>query len=382
MNILVLTRYFFPCEKQKIIKEGYGAEWRIYELYKRFSNKHKIKIITQKTLSLKTTKCRLGKLQIFYAACLAPFHFLTRFFLPLRFFTTLMESRNSDLIVAEFHPFHSIGLEAFFVSRIFGKPLALDVHDVASNPIYEVYEKIMYSVADLVIATSPEMKTYVEKYNKNVVLVENGADIKYIAKFKCPKKTKNIFLIGFSGSLTPQNGVNYVIHAFYYFLKKVKKSKLLIFGDGREKKNLENLSRQLRIHDKVVFAGFLKRKELYKQLSFCDVLVAPFPSGTEFRTNLPLKIIEYLAIGKPCIVTDIPVLRRIAEESAACFVARAMDPVSISKKIYHAFTIKQKDRIKIEKNAKKYVKKYDWGILAKRFEDSLVNLYENKKQIS
>jgi hypothetical protein len=28
MNILVLTRYFFPYEKQKIIKEGYGAEWR------------------------------------------------------------------------------------------------------------------------------------------------------------------------------------------------------------------------------------------------------------------------------------------------------------------------------------------------------------------
>jgi glycosyltransferase involved in cell wall biosynthesis len=382
MNILVLTRYFFPYEKQKIIKEGYGAEWRIYELYKRFSNKHKIKIITQKTLSLKTTKCRLGKLQILYAPCLAPFHFFTRFFLPLRFFTALMESRNSDLIVAEFHPFHSIGMEAFFISKILNKPLILDVHDIASNPIYGAYEKFMYSVADLVIATSPEMKSYIKKYNKNVVVVENGANIRYLSRFKCPKKTKNLFLIGFSGSLTTQNGVEYLIEAFYYFLKKVKTSRLLIFGDGRERKKLKNLSRHLKIQDKVVFAGFIQRKELYKQLSCCDVLVAPFPSGSEFRTNLPLKIIEYLAIGKPCVVTDIPVLRRIAKESGACFVARAMDPISIAKKIYHASTIKQKDRIKIEKNAKKYAKKYDWGILAKRFDNCLVNLYEDKKQIS
>ncbi|MEM4335727.1 MAG: glycosyltransferase family 4 protein [Candidatus Anstonellales archaeon] len=379
MKIAVLTRYFFPYERGKIIQKGYGAEWRIYQLYKRLSNKHKIKIITQKTLSLKTIKRRLGNLQIIYSPCIAPFHFFTRFFLPFRFFTALQESKNSDIIIAEFHPFHCVGIEAFFLSKILNKPLILDVHDIASNPIYGAYEKCMYLIADFVIATSPEMKSYIKKYNKNVVVVENGADIRYLSKFRCHKKTKHLFLIGFSGSLTPQHGVSYLIEAFYYFLKKMKNSQLLIFGDGRERKKLEILSRKLGIQDKIIFTGFILQRKLYKKLSCCDVLVAPFPSGREFRTNLPLKIIEYLAIGKPCVVTKIPVLKRIAKESRACIVAEPMNPRDISEKIYQIYKMKRRDKMRIEKNAKEYVKRYDWKILAKKLENSLVNFYEDKK---
>ena len=372
MKLVILTRYFFPWGGNKVVKKGYGADWRIYELYKKIAENHDVKIITQKILSIRKNRDKLDGMDVIYSPCLAPFFFLTRLFLLPRFLTALKESRGADAIIAEFHPFHCIGFEAWLVSKILGKPLILDVHDVAPNAIYIQYERLMCSAADLIVATSPEMREYMKKYNKNIVVIENGVNIREVSAYVCNKKPKEP-IVGFLGSLTPQHGVGYLIEAFRHVLQKVD-GRLVIIGDGRERKNLEKLAKEHGIADNIEFTGFLPREKVYETLACADVLVAPFPSGREFKTNLPLKILEYLALGNPVVVTRIPVLQRIAEESEACLVAEPMNSIDISDKILEILKMKKEDRENMGKKGMNYVKEYDWGNLAKKFETELMQV--------
>lgn len=75
--------------------------------------------------------------------------------------------------------------------------------------------------------------------------------------------------------------------------------------------------------DNVVFHGFVPHKEIYKYSKGCDVLLAPYQKKVtghgDGKSNLvdwmsPLKIFEYMAVGKPIVASDLPVLREVLED--------------------------------------------------------------------
>jgi glycosyltransferase involved in cell wall biosynthesis len=66
------------------------------------------------------------------------------------------------------------------------------------------------------------------------------------------------------------------------------------------------------------------RAEMATFLALADVLVSPRAYGG----NLPLKIFDYLAAGRPIIVTDIPTHRSVLAEDRALFVAPRTDDMA------------------------------------------------------
>jgi len=81
-------------------------------------------------------------------------------------------------------------------------------------------------------------------------------------------------------------------------------------------KNLKGLNN-------IIFHGFVPHGEIYKYLNSFDILVAPYQSVVstfgEGKTNIsnwmsPLKLFEYMAVGKPILCSDLPVLREIMRD--------------------------------------------------------------------
>jgi len=381
MKIAVLTRYFFPQEGGRTIKRGQGADIRVYELYWRIAENAKVVIVTQKftageAFSLENlifSKEEFEGIEVRRVPCGAPFFILTRLPSPFRLWEVIKAARGSGVIVAEFHPFHAVGLEALIAKWLTGKPLVLDVHDIASggggicSSIYLAYERFAAKNADGIIATSREMEGYFRKQGIGcpVAVVENGVDTK--GRFYVPGCKKKLGLegkvvVGLLGSLTPQHGAEYLIRAFPQILRKFPNAVLLLIGGGREKEKLEMLAKERGVQEKVIFTGLVPYEKVNEYLSACDVLAAPFPKGREYTTNLPLKLPEYLAIGKPIVVTNGPVLSRIATESGAGEVAEAESPESIAKAVTRAL-----DNPEMGKGGRDYAeKRLEWRALVSR----------------
>lgn len=77
-----------------------------------------------------------------------------------------------------------------------------------------------------------------------------------------------------------------------------KKVQLLICGDGPQQEKLKKISKQLKIENQVHFLGF--RSDIKELLSISDCYIS-----TSKREGLPRALMEAMAVGLPCVASDI-----------------------------------------------------------------------------
>lgn len=117
------------------------------------------------------------------------------------------------------------------------------------------------------------------------------------------------FVFAFSGSFGPWHGVCELIEAFILMRSKHPASTtvLVLIGDGATRAEAESLVARKHASEFVVFTGSVSADRVPSYLAAADVLVAPHvanPDGSEFFGS-PIKIFEYLAMGKPIIASDL-----------------------------------------------------------------------------
>lgn len=108
----------------------------------------------------------------------------------------------------------------------------------------------------------------------------------------------NEHLVLYVGRLRTVKGVEYGIKAFAKALEQHPNMKLVLAGEGDQRKELESLSTELGIENNVKFLG--ARIDLPNVLSACDSVI--MPSLTE---GFPRVAIEAMASSKPVIATRV-----------------------------------------------------------------------------
>jgi len=102
-------------------------------------------------------------------------------------------------------------------------------------------------------------------------------------------------LITFVGRLVGVKGVDLLISA----VKDLEGDfKVLIVGDGPDRKKLESLAEGHGLRDRVVFTGW--RSDVQAILAASDIFVLP-----SYSEGLPIALLEAMAAGKACVVTNI-----------------------------------------------------------------------------
>lgn len=108
---------------------------------------------------------------------------------------------------------------------------------------------------------------------------------------------KNDIVIGHIGRFHPQKNHSFLIDIFFECVKQNSNVKLLLVGDGNNKKKIQDKVDYLGISDKVIFTGV--RTDIPELLQAMDVFV--FPSLYE---GLPVTLIEAQAAGLPCVISN------------------------------------------------------------------------------
>lgn len=95
------------------------------------------------------------------------------------------------------------------------------------------------------------------------------------------------------GRLGKEKNVYFLMQTFELILKKIPNARLLIVGDGPERKGMAKAISNL---ERVVFTGYLSHEEVFTAYSAADVIA--FPSKTETQG---LSLLEGLSQGKPAV---------------------------------------------------------------------------------
>lgn len=144
-------------------------------------------------------------------------------------------------------------------------------------------------------------------YKKRGQLILNGVDAEKFSfseinrdEIRKKHSLENAFVIGHVGHLAEVKNQTFLISLMPEILKKRPEARLLLLGEGEDRKMLEEKISELNLNDKVIMTGNVMNVNEY--LSAFDVFV--FPSLYE---GMPLSIIEVQCNGLPCVIsTGVP----------------------------------------------------------------------------
>jgi len=116
--------------------------------------------------------------------------------------------------------------------------------------------------------------------------------------------------------------------------------------------------------------------EVPKYIAMCDVGIVPLPDLPYWRFQCPLKLLEYLAMKKVVIVTDIPAHRAIIGKEKCGIYISSVKPIGIAKSITYAYNNKEKLGKWGEIGRTIIKQEYTWEKVARDLENYLLSIDE------
>jgi glycosyltransferase involved in cell wall biosynthesis len=265
-----------------------------------------ILVITRKFKNTKIYE-KLDNLEIYRVPWLKGFLFRTPTFNLYSFFRALTldyEIILSNGLIASFFGFL---LSKYKCCKIVMRPAGItyvqrQYKRILRHLLYQL-ERFTYSKADcLVLLSEQDQKAFKNKMGflpNQTEIIPTGVDIpmttnknKILQEFNID----NEIIITFVGRLIKVKGIEYLIQAANMI--NAGNFKIIIVGGGNERESLIRLVNDMYLHEKVIFTGF--RQDVADMLDATDIFVLP-----SLSEGLPIALLEAMASGCACVVTDI-----------------------------------------------------------------------------
>lgn len=275
-----------------------------------------------------------------------------------------LKQRNPDVLM-------TFLVHSDVIGRLIGRSLDADVISCVRNDYSKVtwfwrLDKLTAGYADLFIANSKALKSYLDKLDVpswKRRYIPNGIELD---KLKRDSKDENSIreerglseddkLIISVARLEKQKNLSTLVKSLDHLPQEYK---VLLVGDGPKEQDLKKLIRKKRLDDRASSLGY--RDDVPSLLKQSNIFV--LPSLTEGMSNA---LLEAMALGLPCVVSDIPQNKALISDGINGLVFDTKDPEDLAMKIENI-------KATYGKEAKKTIKqKYTMENISKLYEKQL-----------
>jgi len=184
---------------------------------------------------------------------------------------------------------------------------AMKRQDLAFNFLRKIEIKLYHS-ANLIIVVTDQFKKYISSLNvvsSKIFIIKNGV----IHSNFIPSNKNNQLLEkhGLTGKfIVSYIGTHGMAHALDFILNcantiKDPKIHFILQGDGSEKQHLMEIAAQLNLKN-ITFLPFVSKSEISKYINLSDVALVNLKRSETFKTVIPSKIFENVALYKPILL--------------------------------------------------------------------------------
>lgn len=361
----------------------FGGAIRILEIINQVSKKHEVILVSMGLPDVATTILNenVRLIQV-------PAYIFKTPFVGLRYLVPLTKKYKPDIIQAEMV---NVAYLCGIAGKMTGTPTIFDVHGdtVAGLKFYKTifypYKLLFYpfayktalNMASCILVVSEKQKDlFIERDRIDpgkIFIIPNGftSENLRLSQNAIRKVGYEGTTLCFVGSLPKWAKVDMLIESFKQVLdeRKEKNLSLFIVGDGPERRNLEDLTHQYRIQDRVIFTGRVQYSEVKDYLHSSDILLAPFPKDLVLEVACPMKLLEYSYIGKPIVTTNVGDVPKMLKRNNAAIVTKPTVE-AFAQGILKAID-DERLRKTLSGNAKKFSEEYTWDKVC----DNLFKIY-------
>jgi glycosyltransferase involved in cell wall biosynthesis len=137
-----------------------------------------------------------------------------------------------------------------------------------------------------------------------------------------------------AGRLIEKKGLVTSLQAFATFQEKYPAATLTIAGEGPQQKRLEEMARDLRIENRVRFAGFLSQAQLRNEFYQAHIFLHPSELGADGnQEGVPNSILEAMASGLPVFATRHGGIPEAVEHEVSGILVNERDPSALAQSL-------------------------------------------------
>lgn len=169
-------------------------------------------------------------------------------------------------------------------------------------------EKSCYQHSDVVMATNESYRNMAISRGgirpEKVFVVRNGPDPQTFepAPPNSARKHGKRYLVGYVGNMNFQDGLDILLSVARHVKDLGRRDvHFTCVGRGPELKKLQQMIQQMSLEDTVDFIGRVSDEDLIEILSTADVCVNPDRPSEMNDMSTMIKIMEYMALGKPIV---------------------------------------------------------------------------------
>ncbi|WP_432662623.1 glycosyltransferase family 4 protein [Wukongibacter baidiensis] len=164
--------------------------------------------------------------------------------------------------------------------------------------LWSILRDIMYFRANKVVAqTKVGKECFNESIKKKTVVIPNPVNTEAANNLNENVLTGTSKTLLAMGRLGHEKGFDLLIRAFAQIKDKNPDWKLIIWGEGKERKNIEKIISNLKMEDRVMLPG--KTKEPLAKMAEADLFVL-----SSRREGFPNVLCEAMTVGMPVVATD------------------------------------------------------------------------------
>ena len=225
---------------------------------------------------------------------------------------------------------------AAWFPKLTGTKVILDIHDIVpefyaskfhlgadsfSVKVLAKIERASAWFADHVIVSNHLWhKTLVSRSapeNKCSVLINHVNQKVFRRRDSTVRNGKTIIM--FPGGLQWHQGLDIAIRAFSTLTERIPEAEFHIYGDGSEKDALVALTRDLCLTGKVRFFDLLPLQQIAQVMANADLGVVPKRADSFGNEAYSTKIMEFMSVGIPVVVSDTKIDRYYFNDSIVRF---------------------------------------------------------------
>lgn len=205
--------------------------------------------------------------------------------------------------------------EKLIIYHVVDEYLSYGEMDVETRAKIKKLEQQVLKKADLVIVVSEKLRATKSVFNKHTYLVQNGVDYASYSKaltddtpmpsdiLQLPKP-----IIGYSGLISRRLDLGLIGD----MAKTHTEWSLVLIGEVNDKGCESELNR-LREMKNVYFLGIKEITQVPHYVKAFDVCIVPYKLNEETQNLSPLKLYDFMAMGKEIVTTDFPIAREFKD---------------------------------------------------------------------
>jgi len=282
---------------------------------------------------------------------------LSFFFLLLFYIPKFIKKERPDVIIGNLWEYPGLIIATLFrrTKLVFDARASIGNYSFSRELIvYSTAIKIAMHLKNGITVTSKALKEELCAYGinkKRIGVITNGVSMElfdnqdqgsFAERFREEHNLKGKFIIMYHGSLGPLRGLPQTLKAIKICSSKHPDIIFFILGSGNKnyESKIKNFTAQNSLENNILLHPPVVHDQVPKFLSICNVGIVALATYSYPATSCPLKLLEYMAMGKPVISTTIHFSKEVFAQGKCGELISSNKPQHIAAAIEHMYNHK------------------------------------------